>query len=121
SGEGMGRFVPPASCPVGTVGYPCFRAQGTRIILAFTDAPSHNGPGGRDSYHGVRPEPHSYEQTSSALRMIGAKVLGLYSGGAGGFGASDLGALARDTGAIREDGSPIVLDIGRDGSLLSES
>ena len=121
TGEGMGRFAPPASCPADTVGYPCFRAQGSRIVLAFTDAPTHNGPAGHDAYSGVRPEPHSYEQTANALRMIGAKVLGLYSGGPGGQGMNDLEALARDTGAIREDGTPVVFDIGRDGRLLSES
>lgn len=121
TGDGMGRFAPPASCPADTVGYPCFRAQGSRIVLAFTDAPTHNGPAGHDAYSGVRPEPHSYEQTANALRMIGAKVLGLYSGGPGGQGMNDLEALARDTGAIRGDGTPVVFDIGRDGRLLSES
>lgn len=121
TGDGMGRFAQPASCPADTFGYPCFRAQGSRIILAFTDAPTHNGPGGHDAYVGVRPEPHSYERTANALRMIGAKVLGLYSGGPGGLGMNDLEALARDTGAIREDGTPVVFDIGRDGRALSES
>ncbi|HEY8432591.1 MAG TPA: vWA domain-containing protein [Sandaracinaceae bacterium] len=121
TGEGFGRFAPPASCPPGTVGYPCFRADGSRIILAFTDAPSHNGPGGHDAYEGISPPPHTYDVTVNALRMIGAKVLGLYSGGAGGVGEMDLVALARDTGAIREDGTPIVFDIGRSGTSLGPS
>ncbi|MCZ7687422.1 MAG: VWA domain-containing protein [Sandaracinaceae bacterium] len=106
TGEGMGRFVRPATCPADTVGYPCFRGVGSRIILAFTDAPSHNGPGGHDAYSGISPPPHTYEVTANALRMIGAKVLGLYSGGPGGGGEADLVALARDTGAIRGDGRP---------------
>ncbi len=118
TGEGMGRFVRPATCPADTVGYPCFRGVGSRIILAFTDAPSHNGPGGHDAYSGISPPPHTYEVTANALRMIGAKVLGLYSGGPGGGGEADLVALARDTGAIRGDGTPIVFDIGRAGSSL---
>lgn len=123
TGEQMGRFVPAASCPAGTLGYPCFRADGSRIILAFTDAPTHNGPGGREAYEGIRPRPHTYEETVNELRAIGAKVLGLHSGDpefdAG--GREDLEAFARDTGAVREDGTPVVLDIGRDGSLLSSS
>ncbi len=118
TGEGLGRFARPATCSGGTVGYPCFRAEGSRIILAFTDAPTHNGPGGHDAYSGIAPPPHSYEVTANALRMIGAKVLGLYSGGPAGGGESDLVALARDTGAIRGDGTPIVFDIGRAGSSL---
>ncbi len=120
TGEGLGGFAPPAICPSGTVGYPCFSAQGSRIILAFTDAPSHNGPpNDHDPYVGVTPTPHSYRQTQDALEAIGAKVLGLYSGGRGGLGEADLQAIARDTGATRPDGTPIVLDIGRDGRFLS--
>jgi hypothetical protein len=121
SGEGIGEYAPASSCPRNTVGYPCFRPQGSRIFLAFTDAPTHNGPGDRDAYEGIRPEPHSYQEAVGALREIGARVLGLYSGGDGGFGFSDLQNLARDTGAVRPDGEPIVFDIGRDGRFLSAS
>lgn len=123
TGEGIGRFVTPASCPAGSLGYPCFRNEGSRIVLAFTDAPTHEGPGGREAYRGVRPRPHTYEEAINQLRAIGAKVLGLHSGDpdfdAG--GRDDLEAFARDTGAVREDGTPVVFDIGRDGSMLSSS
>lgn len=121
TGEGMGRFTPASSCPSGTVAYPCFRPEGSRIFLTFSDAPSHNGPGGHDPYVGVRPDPHTYDDAVRELRAIGARVLGLYSGGDGGLGEQDLVMLARDTGAIRADGQPIVFDIGREGDLLSFS
>ncbi|HJL19306.1 MAG TPA: vWA domain-containing protein [Sandaracinaceae bacterium LLY-WYZ-13_1] len=123
TGQGHGRFVPASSCPDGTLGYPCFRSDGSRIILAFTDAPTHNGPGGSEPYFGVRPRPHTYEEAVDALRDIGAKVLGLHSGSMGfeGGGRADLEALARDTGAVRPDGTPVVFDIGTDGSFLSDS
>lgn len=121
SGEGIGRFAPASSCPSGTVGYPCFRPEGSRIFLTFTDAPSHNGPGDRDPYERVSPEPHHYDEAVRALQDIGARVLGLYSGGDGGFGLTDLQSLARDTGAVRLDGQPIVFNIGRDGRFLSSS
>jgi hypothetical protein len=121
SGNGLGRFVPARSCPPDTVGYPCFRAEGSRIVLTFTDAPSHNGPSGHDEYSGITPEPHSYVDAVNALRAIGAKVIGLYSGGADGLGELDLVALARDTAAVRGDGTPLVFDIGRDGRFLSTS
>ena len=121
TGAGAGRYVPPASCPEGTVGYPCFRANGSRIVLLFTDAEFHNGPGGNEPYSSfsIAPRPAGYDMAVGALRGIGAKVLGLYSGGAPLERAmSDLRAVARDTGAVTADGSPIVLDIGRRGERL---
>lgn len=121
TGSGLGSFVPPRSCPAGTVGYPCFRAEGSRIILLFTDAPFHNGPFGAYPYTDISPRPHTYAETITALRGIGAKVLGLFSGGADPEGLSHLQALARDTGAVRPDGSPIVFDIGFDGRALTRS
>lgn len=123
SGQGIGRFVSASTCPEGTLGYPCFRAEGSRIVLTFTDAPTHNGPGGREPYINVRPTPHTYEDAVNALRGIGAKVLGLHSGDVlfESGGRQDLEALARDTGAVRSDGTPVVFDIGRDGRFLSDS
>ncbi|RLB52149.1 MAG: hypothetical protein DRJ42_15600 [Deltaproteobacteria bacterium] len=121
TGEGFGRTVRPSNCAPGTVGYPCFRAEGSRIILLFTDAPFHNGPGNTNPYgRAVVPRPHTYDQTVAALRGIGAKVLGLFSGGTDTDALRDLDAIARDTGAVTPDGVPIVVDIGADGSLLDE-
>lgn len=124
TGEGLGSWAPASRCPEGTVGYPCWRSTGSPIILAFTDAPSHNGPGGTESYDNSLfrgPVPHTYEQAVNALRAIGAKVLGLNSGDFGETGRDHLEALARDTGAVTPDGIPIVFDIGRDGALLGDS
>ena len=121
TGEGIGEYVRPRSCGPGLVGYPCFREGEPPIILAFTDAPSHNGPGGDETYSGIRPTPHTYDQTVTALRAIGAKVLGLNSGDFGETGRAHLTALARDTGAVRPDGTPLVFDIGRDGRELGPS
>jgi hypothetical protein len=121
TGEGIGRFVPPARCPAeGTVGYPCFRAEGSRIFLLFTDAQFHNGPGGSEAYVGVDPRPHTYAEAVNALRGIGAKVLGLFSGGGDPAALRDLEAVARDTGAVRPGGEPLVFDIGTDGRRLDE-
>lgn len=124
TGEGLGSWVPAARCPAGTVGYPCWRSTGAPIILAFTDASSHNGPGGSNPYDPIHfrgPQPHTYEQAVNALRRIGARVLGLNSGDFGDTGRDHLEALARDTGAVRPDGTPIVFDIRRDGALLGDS
>ncbi len=123
AGEGYDGFVSPPSCPPGTRGYPCFREDGAPIFLVFTDAPSHNGPGSSARYTpgSITPEPHTYEDATEALNRLGAKVLGLNSGDFGETGRRDLEALARDTGAVRRDGSPIVFDIGRTGENLSVS
>ncbi len=115
TGAGISGFVPPrGACGTG-IGYPCFRPGATPIILLITDADFHNGPGGAYSYFGVSPTPHTYSQAVSALNAIGAKVLGLMSGAPA---YDDLVAIARDTGAVASDGSPIVFDIGSDGSSL---
>ncbi|MFK7985124.1 MAG: vWA domain-containing protein [Sandaracinaceae bacterium] len=123
SGEGFSRYAALRSCPDGTVGQPCFPALGSRIVIAFTDASTHNGPGGSESYQEgtVEPIPHTYDQTIRALNGIGAKVLGLYSGPVDSSDRDDIEAFARDTGAVRPDGTPIVLDIGQDGELLGPS
>lgn len=120
TGSGLGRFVPPARCPAGTVGYPCFRGTGSRIVLLFTDAEFHNGPGGANPYFGIAPPPATYDETVAALRAIGAKVLGLYSGGSlgGPRAVAHLQSIARDTGAVGEDGAPIWVDIGTSGERL---
>ncbi len=119
TGEGFSTFVPPSDCPAGTVGYPCFQSDGSRIILLFTDAPFHNGPGMSDPYApDLTPAPHTYAEALNALRGIGAKVLGLFSGGADMEALADLNAIARNSGAVAPSGEPIVFDIGTDGGRL---
>ena len=117
TGAGIGSFVPArGGCAGGSgIGYPCFRSEATLIILLFTDADFHNGPGGAYPYSGISPTPHTYAQAVTALNAIGAKVLGLMSGLAA---RDDLIAIARDTGAVAADGTPIVFDIGSDGRSL---
>ncbi|MFK7986676.1 MAG: MopE-related protein [Sandaracinaceae bacterium] len=115
TGAGLGSWVAPASCASGS-GYPCFRAGAQPIILLFTDAPFHNGPGGANSYSGVSGPPHTYAQAVAALNGINAKVLGLNSGGSSGL--PHLRQIAIDTGALASDGSPIVFDIGSNGASL---
>jgi len=118
SGEGIGSFVPPARCPEETVGYPCFRREGSRIILLFTDAEFHNGPMDASPYSGIIPAPHSYNDAVNALRGIGAKVLGLFSGGGDREAQRHLETIARDTGAVQTSGIPIVFNIGTRGREL---
>lgn len=123
TGEGLPPIVPARSCPSELVGYPCFRRSGSRIVVWITDAPSHNGPTGENDYTiDVVPRPHGYDETIRALNAIGAKVLGVYPE-VWGYAETrrDLEAVARETGAVTADGEPIVIEIGRDASLLGAS
>jgi hypothetical protein len=118
TGEGLGALIEPATCAEGRRGYPCFRPEATPIVLLFTDAAFHNGPDGANAYSGISPPPHSYGQAVEALNAIGAKVVGLNSGGD--FGALHLARLAEDTGSVGAYG-PVLFDIGVDGEELDES
>lgn len=125
TGEGFDGYVPPSlGCPSGGIGYPCFRTDALPIVLMFSDASFHNGPSGAypysDSCPSVSPTPHVYSQAVDALVAGGIRVIGLYSGPAGGDGFSHLQSIARDTSAI-SGGVPIVFDIGSRGERLSES
>lgn len=129
TGRGIARYVPPAICPSSTIGYPCFRADGARIVLLFTDAEFHNGPRDHAFYErtllGVQPA--TYPQAVAELNAIGAKVLGLFSGGdfGGSTAIEHLREIARDTGAVTVDDrgneEPLVVDIGLNGELLGPS
>lgn len=120
TGEGLGGYVPPSfGCPRGGFGYPCFRVDALPIVLLFTDAPFHSGPGGTNPYGcSPVPPPHSYAQAVEVMNALGIRVIGLYSGDDG-AGRGDLLAAARDTGAV-EDGTPLVFDIGSRAQRLSE-
>ncbi len=122
TGEGHGTYVPPSfGCPTGGIGYPCFRSDALAVVLLFTDAPFHNGPGGSEPYSAactVTPPPHTYADAVEALNRLDARVIGLYSGP--GDGREDVVAIARDTGALSGD-DPLVFDIGERGERLTES
>jgi predicted small lipoprotein YifL len=127
TGEGIGAYVAPSQgCPSGGIGYPCFREDAVPVVLIFTDAPFHNGPGGSEPYSaadacpGIVPAPHTYSQAVAQLNALGVHVIGLYSGPGGGAGWRDLRRLATDTGAIAGS-DPLVFDIGPRGERLSES
>ena len=114
TGEGIGAYVAPSfGCPTGGVGYPCFRLDALPVILLFTDAPFHNGPGGTNPYRcPIALSPHTYEEARLALQALDARVVGLYSGD--GEGRADLVRIAQDTNAV-DGGDALVFDIGERG------
>ncbi|MEC7520409.1 MAG: hypothetical protein VYE22_11115 [Myxococcota bacterium] len=121
TGEGIGRYVPPSfGCPTGGSGYPCFRAGALPVVLLFTDAPFHAGPGGTNAYTCVvDPPPHNYEEARDALNRLSVRVIGLYSGD--GMGRGDITQIVEDTEAVDESGAPLVFDIGGRAERLSTS
>lgn len=117
-------------------GYPCFRPGSLPIMVVMTDTSSKNGPntagvsGGTYDASGftMGPPPRTYDQSLAALRGIGARVVGVLSitGGGDGCGPqisnptciTQFDTWARETGTVRADGTPIVLQLGCNGSGL---
>ncbi|MEM6958933.1 MAG: hypothetical protein AAF411_22125 [Myxococcota bacterium] len=119
TGSGLPPWIPPSlGCPGGGSGGVCFRREALPVVLLITDAPMNNGP------LGVRPEsryrfagPSTYRSAVAQLMNRGVLVIGL--GARDAFAQSPLShlrAIARDTGAVASDGSPLAFDIGSDGS-----
>ena len=119
---GMGLTWPTGSVPGRTcptipdettprVGYPCFRPGALPIVLIFGDNTFHNGPGGASPYSFPAP---TFDEVVAALNGIGARVVGVNSGGA----RPNFEEVARQTGAVRADMTPLVFDISGDGSGL---
>lgn len=121
TGEGLVPYIDPSfGCPMGGRGYPCFRDDALPVVLLFTDAPFHNGPGGANPYGGgLATTPHTYDEAVEALSALGVRVIGFNSGDGG--SRDHLRAIAGDTDALRPDGTPLVFDIGRDGDNLNTS
>ena len=118
TGEGLDPWIAPSfGCAGGGLGGGCFRRDSLPVILLITDAPMNNGPPGvspMSSY--AFTGPHSYADAIRAVRALGVLVIGL--------GAHDpismsamphLRAVARDTGAVDSDGSPLAFNIGATG------
>ncbi|MEM9070550.1 MAG: vWA domain-containing protein [Myxococcota bacterium] len=115
TGAGRGTFIPPsAGCPMGGLGYACVRRNALPIVLLFTDAAFHNGPGGSAPYgRDVIPTPATYDEAVSALNALDMVVIGFDSGD--GVARRDLEQIAADTSRTTE---PLVFDIGTRGQRL---
>jgi hypothetical protein len=105
------------SCGAGTWGYPCFRDGAVPILIVITDAPMHNGPSG-NNYGADASFAPTWAETRDAMVARSARVIGVNSGGT--YGRPDLDAVARETGAVDIGGTPLVFDIGSDGSGLGD-
>jgi hypothetical protein len=129
--------IPPRTCPVypddpgPRRGYPCFRAGALPIVLYVSDAPLHEplpadfgvnsddpGSGSSCRYDEIPGVP-SYDDAIAALDALGARVLALSTDEIPSrptYPATDhLCRIAAATGAVREDGTPLCFELGRDG------
>jgi len=134
TGEGIGPWVPPQSCPaipdeIGRRrGYPCFRPGALPIVVVLTDTSSRNGPmttAGQDydeSYFPSGVHPHTYTETLTALASIGARAFGVISGTevASPTAAAQAREWASSTGTVDAAGTPIFFMIAGDGSGLTD-
>jgi hypothetical protein len=103
-------------------GYPCFRPGALPIVLLFGDNAFHNGPQPPPADYPYDFGGPSYASTVAALNDIGARVIGVFSGGMwGAMYRLDYETTARDTGAVMGDGTPLVFDIPEDGTGLSDT
>lgn len=122
TGDGIAEYVPRSSgCPRGGFGYACFRNDALPVVLLFTDAQFHNGPGGEFPYDSPPiAGAAEYADAIDVLRRRGARVIGFNSSAGGGGERQTLERLARDTDTLagRE---PLVYDIGTRGQELTTS
>jgi hypothetical protein len=141
TGEGIGwdsGSIPAKSCeerpddPFAPRGYPCFRGGSLPIIVYVSDAPFHNPlpadwpldtmEAGSCDYYDV-PGAHTYQQSLDALLGIGARVVSLssdYIPSTEGYPATaHMCNVARDTGSVRIDGTPLCFEIGSTGTNIT--
>jgi hypothetical protein len=116
--------------PAPPAGYPCFRGGALPIVVYISDAPFHepvpagfmtNTLEGASCIYSDIPTAHRYEQSLAALLGIGARVISLSSDDdTPGYPAADhMCNLARDTGSVRGDGSPLCFRIGSNGTNIT--
>lgn len=114
--------LPRAACPAipdelrRRRGYPCFRPDSLPIVVLVTDAPFHNGPGGSNSYSGISPTPHFFDQSVIALNNIGARFIGVAVGSGP---RTEEEAVATMTGTVDTTGAPLVYDAS--GGTVSDA
>ena len=118
TGNGLtwpGGALSPRNCPLsGHTGYPCFRPGALPILLLIADSTFHNGPDGTEVYPFPAP---SYAETVGALNGIGARVVGIHSG----MDPAEYRRIARDTGSVTADGSPLLFELDGTGRGLDST
>ncbi len=102
-------------------GYPHFRNDAIPVVVAITNAPSHNGPDDHSPYTIPGVEPPTFADTIRALREIRARVVGFNASTGSSQTFAHLEALARNTGAVDDFGSPLVYDVNSESESLGSA
>ncbi|MEM6954566.1 MAG: hypothetical protein AAF645_02725 [Myxococcota bacterium] len=96
-------------------GYPCFRPGALPIIMLFGDARFRNGERESPIFPPYSFDAPSFDDAAAALTSLGARVIGVNSGGS----RRDMESLATASGAVRADRTPLVFDIDQNGDGIS--
>jgi hypothetical protein len=100
-----GYVIPPASCPPDTVGGGCFRDEALPIYIMCSDEDFVSTPG------------HSQAQAIDEMNNIGAKFIGVDSGG----GMSNFNQISTGTDSLDSSDQPFNFYISSDGTGLSDN
>jgi hypothetical protein len=105
-----GYVIPAADCAsqLGSVGGGCFRPQAMPIYIMCTDESWNSSPPG-----------HSRAEAIAAMNTIGAKFIGIDSGG--GVSGGDFNAVSAGTGSVNENNQPFNFQINSNGTGLSNT
>jgi hypothetical protein len=106
--------IPAASCPSETVGGACFRDEAMPIFIMASDEDFIDA-GGLDWSTG---DPHSRDDAIDAMNAIGAKFIGIDSGG--GALTADYNAVSAGTGSYDSAFQPFNFEIASDGTGLND-
>ncbi len=121
TGEGFGLSLPPRlDCLDGSFGYPCFRAGALPIVIGFSDAAMRCDTCVQRYSGGIAPTPHTYGQVVDALSTTSSKFIGVWSTDVA-EAPVDMTNFARDSGAVRVDGTPLVFTIAATGTGIGTS
>ncbi len=119
SGSAIAYGEAPPSCGAGRLGFACFRPDAVPVVVILTDAISHNYP--TTDYTGISPTPPTYSNAMGALNGIGARVVGISSGGTDVRGMLLDFSASTDTRDSSGSSDPFFFQIASNGTGLTTS
>ncbi len=121
TGGSLGGYLGSRGCGGGRWGWPCFRSDAIPIVIAFTDAPSHNGSTGHNYDNGrLGFTAPSWGTMMTALNDRGVKFIGIRSD-TNDQAQTDLRNIGFGTGSVDGSGQPFYFSVPGNGSGLSRA
>ncbi len=109
----------PPGCAAGRLGFACFRSDAVPVVVIVTDAISQNYPG--TTYSGVSGPPPTYASAMAALSGLGARVVGISSGGTDVRSMLIAMSAATDTRDSSGSSDPFFFQVASNGTGLTTS